>query len=63
MSAPCRMRLWFVHADCGQPATLGFQSSADDGVLIPMCDDCIRDTRTDRRRLVALPTEGAEATA
>lgn len=41
------------HRACGRPATLGIQ--AEEGGLIPICDDCIAMTRTKRKHLSPLP--------
>ena len=59
MSAlPCGMWVPPTMRECGQPATLCFP--AEEGGVIPICDDCITATGTKRRNLWPIPQPSSE---
>lgn len=51
-TTPCEMRLFLARSDCGQPASMAIP--AESGGVIPICDDCIRDSGANRRFLKPL---------
>lgn len=63
MRAPCGMKPRLIYgspAQCGRPATLGWEQES--GGTIPMCEECIAWTKTNRKYLKKLDDSTTDTT-